>query len=178
MKVVVVDYDPAWVRDFEALRARIWPAVGEFALAMEHVGSTSVPGLAAKPVLDIDIVVNSAQDMLAIERLAAIGYTHRGNLGIEGREAFHPAVNHPAHNLYVCRQCSAALTDHLTFRDYLRAHPATAQAYADLKRALARQYPDDIDSYATAKTSFVLGVLEQAGIPPTRLDHIRRENGL
>lgn len=88
MKVVVVDYNPQWARDFESLRAWIWPAVADFAVSIEHIGSTSVPGLAAKPVLDIDIVVRSQEGVLmAIERLPALGYSYRGNLGIEGRDA-------------------------------------------------------------------------------------------
>jgi GrpB-like predicted nucleotidyltransferase (UPF0157 family) len=179
MNVVVVDYDPQWARDFELLRARIWRVVQDLAVSIEHVGSTSVPGLAAKPILDIDVVVRSEQDLvLTIERLATIDYTHRGNLGIEGREAFRAAVNVPAHNLYACRMDSAALQDHLMFRDFLRTHPDTAQGYAELKRHLARQFPDDVDSYATAKTHFVLDVLGTAGIPHARIDQIRRENGL
>ena len=97
---------------------------------------------------------------LAIERLSGIGYTHRGNLGIDGREAFRAGRNVPAHHLYVCREDSGALRDHLTFRDYLRTHPETARAYGDLKRKLARQFPEDVDSYATAKTDFVTGVLD------------------
>jgi GrpB-like predicted nucleotidyltransferase (UPF0157 family) len=178
MKVVVVDYDPQWARDFEVLRGRIWPVVEDFASSMEHVGSTSVPGLAAKPILDIDVVIRLEKDLsTAIERLASIDYMHRGNLGIEGREAFRAAVNSPAHNLYVCWHDSAALRDHLAFRDFLRTHTETATAYADLKRALARQFPEDVDRYATAKTHFVLDVLEKAGISAARLDHIRRENG-
>ena len=108
---------------------------------------------------------------LAIESLAKIGYTHRGNL--EGREAFRADLNEPAHNLYLCRQDSEALRDHLTFRDYLRAHPEAAQAYADLKRALAGRF----DGYATAKTDFVTGLLECAGISAGRIRHIRSENG-
>jgi len=179
MNVVIIDYNPQWPRDFESLRARIWPAVEDIAAAIEHVGSTSVPGLAAKPVLDIDIIVESEEGVRqAIERLATIGYTHRGNLGIEGREAFRAAMNNPAHNLYMCRQDSAALRDHLTFRDYLRAHPETAKAYADLKRSLAIQFPDDINGYATAKTDFVTGVLETAGTSAARIAEIPRENGL
>jgi GrpB-like predicted nucleotidyltransferase (UPF0157 family) len=178
MKVLVVDYDPRWARDFEMLRARIWPVIEDFAISIEHVGSTSVLGLAAKPILDIDVIVDSEHGArLAIERLANLGYTHRGNLGIEGREAFRAGVNDPAHNLYVCRQDSEALRDHLTFRDYLRAHSEAAQAYADLKRALADRFPDDIDGYATSKTDFVTGVLKSAGISPERIRHIRRENG-
>lgn len=178
MNVEVVNYDPAWPIAFSMLRARLWRAVEDFAIAIEHVGSTSVPGLAAKPILDIDVIVNSEQGvLLAIERLTSIDYTYCGNMGIEGREAFRPAKDEPRHHLYVCREDSAALRDHLTFRDYLRSHLETAQAYADLKRALALEFPDDIDSYAIAKTNFVLGVLESAGIPRERLDHIRRENG-
>jgi GrpB-like predicted nucleotidyltransferase (UPF0157 family) len=179
MNVVIVDYDPRWAHAFEALRARIWPAVEDCAVSIEHVGSTSVPGLAAKPILDIDVVVASQEAMfLAINRLATIGYTHRGNLGIEGREAFSAVVNEPAHHLYVCCEDSAALRDHLAFRDYLRTHPDTVNAYSVLKRALARQFPNDIDRYATAKTDFVTGVLETAGISRERIEHIRRENGL
>ncbi len=179
MNVVIKDYDPRWARDFEALRSRIWPLVEDFAVAMEHVGSTSVPGLPAKPILDIDLIVHPHEGvLLAIERLATIGYTHRGNLGIEGREAFRASVDLPAHHLYVCREDSAALRDHLTFRDYLRAHPETARAYADLKKQLALQFPDDVDSYAQAKTDFVTGVLETAGISRGRIHEIRAENGL
>jgi GrpB-like predicted nucleotidyltransferase (UPF0157 family) len=179
MTVVIVDYDPQWACDFEALRARIWTAVEDVAVSIEHVGSTSVPGLAAKPVLDIDIVVESEEAVRqTIDRLAKIGYTHKGNLGIEGREAFRAATNKPAHNLYVCRHDSAALRDHRTFRDYLRTHPETAKAYAELKRSLAGQFPDDINSYATAKTDFVTGVLESAGISAARIAEIRRENCL
>lgn len=179
MNVVVVDYDPQWALNFKILRARIWPAVADFAVAIEHVGSTSVPGLPAKPVLDIDVIVPSQQGMLlAIERLASLGYSHRGNLGIEGREAFRAAVNDPAHNLYACIEGCPALTDHLAFRDYLRAHPETAQAYARLKRSLALQFPHDVDSYAVAKTDFITGILADAGVSRARIGHIRRENGL
>lgn len=87
--VVVEDYDPAWPRDFELLRQRIWPVLGDFALGIEHVGSTSVPGLAAKPIIDMTIVVASRDEVpMAIERLASLGYVHKGNLGIDDREAF------------------------------------------------------------------------------------------
>ena len=179
MKVVVRDYDPRWARDFEMLCARIWPVVEDFALAIEHVGSTSVAGLAAKPIIDLDVIVGSDEGvLLAIERLTAIDYAYRGNLGLEGREAFRAAVNEPAHNLYVCRSDSAALRDHLVFRDYLRAHPDTADAYARLKRDLAGRFHDNVDLYAQSKTNFITDVLETAGISRSRIDHIRRENGL
>src|SRR5690349_20583042 len=87
--VIVVDYDPAWPRLFDQLTVPVRSALGEVALRIEHVGSTSVPGLAAKPIIDISVVVATEADVpLAIERLASIGYLHQGDLGIEGREAF------------------------------------------------------------------------------------------
>src|SRR5579862_585811 len=85
----IVDYDPSWPTLFETLRSRLLLVVGDIADSIEHVGSTAVPGLAAKPIIDIDVVVEADTDVsLAIERLAVLGYQHRGDLGIEGREAF------------------------------------------------------------------------------------------
>jgi GrpB-like predicted nucleotidyltransferase (UPF0157 family) len=87
--IVVVDYDPTWPDAFELVRSTVWPVVRDVALAIEHVGSTSVPGLAAKPIIDISVVLRADADLApAIERLATVGYSHQGNLGIEKREAF------------------------------------------------------------------------------------------
>ena len=88
-KVVVVDYDPAWPAVFGRLRDQVWPVVQDVAISIEHIGSTSVPGLASKSIIDLSIVTPSdAEVPLTIERLVTLGYIHRGNLGIEGREAF------------------------------------------------------------------------------------------
>jgi GrpB-like predicted nucleotidyltransferase (UPF0157 family) len=78
----------------------------------------------------------------------------------------------------VCREDSLALRDDLTFRDCLRTHRETAQAYSDLKRALAQQFPNDVGCYSRSKTDFITGVLANAGIPRARIEQIRRENGL
>src|SRR6266567_3849769 len=86
--IVIVESDPMWPGEFERLRTRAADAVGEVAVAIEHVGSTAVPGLAAKPVIDLVVVVEPQDLQTAIERLVAIGYVHQGNLGVEGREAF------------------------------------------------------------------------------------------
>ena len=86
--IVIVDYSPAWPLEFERLRDRVAAAVGNLAVAIEHVGSTAVPGLAAKPVIDLVIVVEPEDVQAAIDRLTVIGYVHQGNLGVEGREAF------------------------------------------------------------------------------------------
>jgi len=144
--IEVVDYDPAWPGLFEQLRSRVWPAVQDCAIAVEHVGSTSVPGLAAKPVIDITVIVVSDTDVpLAIERLATVGYVHQGDLGVEGREAFASPPMLPAHHLYLCPRQSLALMNHLTLRNYLRTHAEAAREYGDLKKRLASQFRHDID---------------------------------
>jgi GrpB-like predicted nucleotidyltransferase (UPF0157 family) len=170
--VTVVDYDPAWPVQFLDLRARILPALGGVALAVEHVGSTAVPGLAAKPIIDLDVVVASVADVaLAIQRLATLGYAHQGTLGIEGREAFESPSGVPAHHLYVCVQGQGALQNHLSVRDYLRRHSAAVTAYGLLKKNLAERFPNDIEKYMSAKTDFLLGILREAGPQPGVSDY-------
>jgi len=161
--LVVVDYDPHWPAVFAGLRASVALALDGLAVAIEHVGSTSVRGLAAKPIIDIDVVVPSAADVPdAISRLAAVGYTHRGDLGIAGREAFFAPQGAPAHHLYVCAADSEELARHRLFRDYLLGHPDVAGAYAALKKSLAIIHRDDRAAYNDAKTDFVTSVLRQA----------------
>jgi GrpB-like predicted nucleotidyltransferase (UPF0157 family) len=175
--IVVVDYDPSWPRGFERVRSKVWPVVSDVALAIEHVGSTSVPGLAAKPSIDISVVVRADVDVpVAIERLARLGYVHRGNLGVEGREAFDSPAGPPAHHLYLCPRNSPGLANHLAVRDFLRAHPDTAKEYGELKKRLAKRFPHDIDSYIDGKTDLLLRILRAAGFPLARLDAIERAN--
>jgi GrpB-like predicted nucleotidyltransferase (UPF0157 family) len=175
--VIVVDYDPSWPALFERIRASVWPAVHDLAAAIEHVGSTSVPGLAAKPIIDLDVVVRSTDHVpTAIARLAALGYQHLGDFGIAGREAFRPPPGSPDHHLYVCRPDSASLANHLAFRDQLRRRPELADAYGALKTRLATQFAHDLDAYVVAKTAFIVDVLREAGLPEDRLRQIERGN--
>jgi GrpB-like predicted nucleotidyltransferase (UPF0157 family) len=175
--IVVVDYDPGWPAAFERLRAAIWPVVAEVAQSVEHVGSTSVPGLAAKPIIDVSVVVGAESDVpLACERLATIGYVHQGNLGIDGREAFESPSGFPVHHLYVCHRDSLALANHVAVRDYLRAHPETAREYGDVKKRLAKQFPHDIEGYVDGKTDLLLRVLRRAGLTDAQLENISRAN--
>ncbi len=175
--IVVVDYDPAWPEAFERLRALVWPVVQDFALAIEHVGSTSVPGLAAKPIIDMDVIVASpAQIPLAIERLGTLGYVHRGNLGIEGREAFQQPAHLPPHHLYVCLLDSVSLRNHLALRDYLRSHPEAMQAYGALKKRLAQEYAHNIEAYIEAKSDLILSMLAQTGFQTDQIATIREQN--
>ncbi len=166
--VIIVDYDPAWPAQFEAIRRALASALGDVALRIEHVGSTSVPGLAAKPVVDIDVVIESrAQLARAVERLGELGYAHQGDLDVPGREAFRPREattprTWPAHHLYVCARDNRELLRHLAFRDWLRGHDEDRRRYAALKRELARRHRGDRDAYCEAKTDFIEEVLSAA----------------
>jgi len=171
--IQVVDYDPSWPVTFASLRANLWEAVQGIAVSVEHVGSTSVPGLAAKPIIDIDVVVATPADMPdVIARLATLGYVHRGNLGVEGREAFETPLGLAAHHLYACVQGGVALKNHLTVRDALRGNAAAAAKYGALKKQLAVQFPEDIEGYIEGKTAFLLEVLRNASFPESVLQAI------
>ena len=178
--ISVVDYDEAWPQRFESLSSLIGAAVGEIALSIEHVGSTAVPGLAAKPIIDIDVVVLDQDVGVGIARLAAAGYEHEGEAGVPGREAFRRPPDSPAHHLYLCRSTSLALANHLAIRDCLRANPPVAQAYGDLKKRLALEFAHDRAGYVEAKSAFLLAVLREVGFDPGALEsieHINRRPG-
>jgi GrpB-like predicted nucleotidyltransferase (UPF0157 family) len=161
--VEIVEHDPAWAAEFEQLRGRIAGVLGPVALRIEHVGSTSVPGLAAKPILDVDVVVEDARDVReAIAGLAGLGYLHVGALGVPGREAFFtPEDSEYAHHLYVCTTDSRELDRHVFFRDRLRSDDGVAQEYARLKRELAREHRNDRLAYSEAKSAFIERVLAE-----------------
>jgi GrpB-like predicted nucleotidyltransferase (UPF0157 family) len=176
-RIVVVDYDPAWPRVFEELRDSVWPAVERVAVSVEHVGSTSVPGLAAKPIIDLSIVVRErAAVPLLIGPLAQLQYVHRGELGVEDRDAFDSPPHLAAHHLYVCLEGGLGLENQLAVRDFLRAHSDSAREYGDLKKRLAQQFPHDIESYVEGKTDFILTILRAAGLPADRIERIERAN--
>ena len=154
--VEIADYDPGWPQAFAALRDRIAPVLGPLAARIEHVGSTAVPGLPAKPVIDLDVVIAAGAELSeVIARLGTLGYRHEGDLGIAGREAFASPAGAPAHHLYVCTAGSRELARHLAFRDYLRSYPGQASAYAELKRSLAERFRTDRDAYGRGKAEFV-----------------------
>ncbi|MBR6254548.1 MAG: GrpB family protein [Clostridiales bacterium] len=165
--VVVEPYNEAWKQDFLAIRDELAPALGELALAIEHVGSTSVEGLSAKPIIDIDVVIEDRSKLDAvIEALAKIGYTHEGDQGIPGREAFKfKGKEHLRnHHLYVCDKDASELRRHISFRDYLRAHPEAVIEYSRVKEEGAVLFPYDIDGYIEHKTSFIQGIYKEIGL--------------
>ena len=167
-RVIVLSYDPEWKNEFEKISSELSQVLGETAISIEHVGSTSVEGLAAKPVIDIDVVVENDDVQNAIDKLAAIGYIHEGNLGIEGREAFaYEGKEHlMTHHLYVCPKDSRELKRHLAFRDYLRSHKDAALEYGNAKIEAAKRYPDDIEKYIEYKSPVIEKIYEEIAMIP------------
>lgn len=165
--VVVTPYDPAWQTCFDEVRQHLLAILSSQSVRIEHVGSTSVPGLAAKPILDIDIVLQAESDFAVVKALLeANGYYHVGDLGITGREAF--KYNHKpqfmSHHLYVLSADSDELKRHLTFRDWLRNHPEDREIYAQVKMAAAQQFPDDIGAYIDAKSDVIFDIYLRCGL--------------
>ena len=165
--VAVVSYDEAWANNFIDIRNDIQEVMGDLALRIEHVGSTSVRGLSAKPVVDIDVVIKdySVFDEV-VTKLRSIGYHHEGNLGISGREAFrYEGKEHLLkHHLYVCTEYSKELKRHLAFRDYLQSHDEAREEYSRIKEEGARLYPYEIDKYIEFKSPFIEEIYTKIGL--------------
>ncbi len=162
-KVVVVPYNAAWKSDFEAIKSEIISAIGDMIIGVEHVGSTSVEGMSAKPCIDIDLIIEDYSVFEAVvESLATIGYIHEGDLGIKGREAFkYTDKEHlMPHHLYVCPKDSEELRRHITFRDYLRSHPEAVKKYSAVKEKAAELFPNDIDGYIKYKSPCIEEIAE------------------
>jgi GrpB-like predicted nucleotidyltransferase (UPF0157 family) len=170
---LIRDYNPSWPALFAKLAKRVETALGDIVLRMEHVGSTAVPGLAAKPIVDMDVVVRDANLQEAIEYLADLGYEHEGNLGIPGREAFLWPQGETRHHLYLLAESAAEWRRHLAFRDALRANPELRDRYAALKRSLAARYHCDLGAYTLGKSAFIEAALrtKKRRPHPWRLHH-------
>ena len=160
--VHLVPYDPEWPRRFARWRGRVGAALGRTAVRTEHVGSTSVPGLAAKPVIDIQVsVADIADEARYAGQLESLG------LQLGSRDDVHryfsPAPERPRElHLHLCQAGSGWEREHLLFRDYLRGHPAAADRYLAGKQAAAATWRDDRWAYTEAKTDVILGILEDA----------------
>lgn len=164
--IIVADHDPAWAEWFRRLHDHVWPAVADVAVRIDHVGSTSVPGLAAKPIIDMDIVVDDAAKVPDVVRaLEPLGYRHRGDMGVPGREALgridvDPSL--PPHHLYCVVDGNRAHLDHVLLRDLLREDPEARERYAALKRRNAVEADGDLDLYVRAKARLVAELLTRA----------------
>jgi len=168
--VVIVPYDPRWPAMFANERERILTATGGVVLAVEHVGSTAVPGLAAKPIIDILAGVRHLDDAAeTFQPLLALGYAYvpEYETEIPDRRYFHkgpPAAR--SHHLHMAEFGGGFWRRHLAFRDALRSDPVLAARYAALKRDLAARFGRDRRGYTEAKTEFIESVLADFGSPP------------
>ena len=166
-RVVVESYDETWTSAFEEIKKEIESAVGDLIIGIEHVGSTSVEGLSAKPIIDIDIIIKDYSILDdVVSKLEAIGYIHEGNLGIKDREAFKYSdkPHLQQHHLYVCPQQSKELHRHITFRDFLRSNPEAVKKYGAVKEKAAQLFPDDMDKYIEYKAPCVEELYEMCGL--------------
>ena len=165
--ISVREHDRAWTAMFEEERACLQEALGPMVIGIEHVGSTAVPGLAAKPIIDLAVGVSSlgAARAGAIEPLRALGYTYLPEYEswLPDELFFRKGIPGPwTHHVHMMEPSNPRWRDLLLFRDYLRANPAIAEAYASLKKALALVFEDDIAGFRQAKAPFVQAVMARA----------------
>jgi GrpB-like predicted nucleotidyltransferase (UPF0157 family) len=165
--IVVSDYNPAWSAMFEHERTSLHAALHPLVLTIEHIGSTAVPGLAAKPIIDLQASVRSLAEAQSrcVERLQALGYTYlpQYEAWLPGELFFRKALAGPwTHHLHILQGDDPRWQDRLLFRDYLRNHPEAAATYAKLKRDLAAALDEDISGYRNAKDAFVAATMAQA----------------
>lgn len=157
---LVQPYDPAWPRWFETLRAYLAPGLAGLACAIEHTGSTAIPGMVAKPIVDVIIAIAPGSFPSVAARLLRLGYRPRGDLGIEGRQAFElmdagALVALPAHHLYVCEHGAQELRKQLAFRDFMRGHPCWRERLSRLKWELCVAHANDRQAYIAGKDALV-----------------------
>lgn len=181
MKVNVETYNPKWADDFQLIKKELETILrGTRYVSIEHVGSTSVPGLAAKPIIDISIIVDDEEQIQDVKRAltnnSILSYIDYGERGIKGRNAFSTtALQGPARNVYACINGCLALRNHLLVRDVCRADTTIRDAYGEYKLALAKRDWIDIDAYAEAKSDILSQILEK-GLDRDELEEIKKAN--
>jgi len=187
MQTLVQPYDASWPDTFEQLKKVLSAALQQIAADIHHVGSTAIPGLCAKPIIDLDIVLSQKNDLLYVsQQLEQLGYINRGDQGIAGRYAFRQSSsqtpdngqgnNWPEHHLYVCHADSLAVQNHLIFKQALLADATLVEAYMQLKLSLVNELGMTRALYNQRKTLFVLAVLAKNGFTAAALDEIRAAN--
>jgi GrpB-like predicted nucleotidyltransferase (UPF0157 family) len=157
-KVEVVAYSPQWRDAFEAEAKHVGAALGENVVAIHHIGSTAIPNIYAKPIVDLLVEVRDITEVDGqSSAMESIGYEVMGEFGIPGRRYFRKNNREGirTHQIHVFDTGSAEAERHLAFRDYMIAHPVDAQRYSELKRQLAEEYPESIDGYMDGKDGFI-----------------------
>lgn len=187
-KIIVQNYNPEWEQMFKSLEKVLAKNLEDEIIKIEHVGSTSIKGMKAKPIIDLDIIIENNEKTLksVIEKLKTLGYIHLGEMGISGREAFkrtdlktpitNPKRKWFEHNLYLCKEGSIGLKNHLALKKHLLENPLKVIEYSNLKEKLADKFSDDIDMYVDGKTDFILSILREEGIKSSESKLIETQN--
>jgi GrpB-like predicted nucleotidyltransferase (UPF0157 family) len=164
--IQVLPYDENWPLAFEEIKAELDSVLDESVIAVEHVGSTSVPGLWAKPIIDIDIVIKKGAFERVKTCLAQLAYTHVGDQGIPTREVFkyENKAHLMRHHLYVCEVDSPELKRNMALRDHLRIDAADRERYSQIKIEMAKRHPHDIDAYILGKEPVILMIYRKCGL--------------
>ncbi len=155
--IIVQNYDPAWPLKYETEKEKILPLLGQNCIAVYHIGSTSVPGLAAKPIIDIMVVARSLEEVdAAAEKFFELGYEYLGEFGMPGRRYLRKGGDERTHQIHIFQADDwSNIRRHLAFRNYMRSHKREQDEYAEIKRMLAERFPHDIDGYCNGKEEFV-----------------------
>ncbi|MEW5957889.1 MAG: GrpB family protein [Chloroflexota bacterium] len=163
-KIVVVPYDRRWPAMYRSAAGQLASLLGPELISIHHIGSTSIPGLSAKPIIDIMPVVRNINRVDRFDlALIGLGYKPLGENGIPGRRYFFKGGDlNQTHHVHMYEPDNPEVARHLDFRDYLAAHPQQARQYAQLKEQLARQFPYDIDAYIAGKAGFINETIDQA----------------
>lgn len=178
MKVVVEEYNPEWATQFQIIKKQLQEVLtGVSYIDIEHVGSTSVVGLAAKPVIDLSVISRREDVNPAIGALTSRGgYVYMGELGIPDRHAFRKPGALPTRNLYVSVDGCQSIRNQLGVRDICRKDPEVRDAYGKKKLELSQQEWRDVDEYCEAKNDIIAWVLERAGMSNEEREEIRQLN--
>jgi GrpB-like predicted nucleotidyltransferase (UPF0157 family) len=164
-KVEVIPHDPQWQELFKFESKRITDALGKNVVAVHHIGSTAIPRIHAKPIIDLLVEV---KDLVKVDdqspSMEALGYEVMGEFGISGRRYFRKDNKEGirTHHIHAFTVASEPVIRHLAFRDYMIAHPEDAQRYSELKQRLAREYPTNIDGYMDGKDGFIREIDKKA----------------
>jgi len=161
--VIVTAYNQDWKNQFESAAAEIRKVLGEECLAVHHIGSTSVQGMAAKPVIDLMPVVRDIKLIDGFnEEMAKLGFIAKGENGLPGRRYFQKGGDERTHHVHIYQEGNKEIARHLAFRNYLRENPRIAEEYGTLKKKLAKEYPYEIEKYIEGKEPLVVQIEKMA----------------
>lgn len=161
--IEIKPFNENWKKEYKKEAKKLLEIFGSLTNRIEHIGSTAIPGMKAKPIIDILIIVNDLSKVDALNNaMKTIGYTPMFEYGIKNRRFFLKGKINRTHHVHVFEYPHEHVTNHLLFREYLINHPAEAQKYAILKESLAKKYPHEIEQYMAGKNHFIKDIIEKA----------------